>query len=266
MISHSETKIMNQSNRYEIKVLRKALNILELFNEKSKELTATQISQLSSLHKSTAFRILDMLEDSSLLEKSPESLKYRLGFKVYFLGSLVEGNTEIRNLSRPFLETLKQKCNETVHLVVLHRGEALYLDKIEGGKNIRVVSRIGMKLPAHCSGVGKVLLAACSEETINQIIREKGLQRFTDNTITDVAALKAELARIRKQGYAIDNEEIELGLKCVAAPIKDSNDKVIAAISLSGPKERLSGVELKRLIPIVKNTATEISNIFKKSR
>jgi DNA-binding IclR family transcriptional regulator len=249
--------------QYKIKVLEKALSILDLFNERGKELTITQINQTLGLNKSTTFRILNILEKVGYLERDDYSLKYRLGFKLFFLGSFVEANAEMQKLVHPFLEEIAKKTDETVHLVVLQHGEALYLDKIDGKKVLVVSSRIGMKLPAHCSGVGKVLLSFLPEEALENIVEQKGLRRFTKNTITDKKALKAELNRVRKQGYAIDNEEIEIGMKCVAAPVTGVNGEVIAAISISGPKERFSGGELERFISIVKNTTTQISALFR---
>jgi DNA-binding IclR family transcriptional regulator len=255
---------MRNQKSYKIKVVDKLLKILDLFNEKGKELTATEIHGLLKLNRSTIFRILNILEEAGYLERDRLTLKYRLGFKLSYLGSLVEGRAEIRNLAHPFLEELKEKCDETVHLVVLDHGEALYLDKLEGKKAIRVVSRVGWRLPAHCSGVGKVLLASLPEEVVQNVIKEKSLKRMTPNTIISPKALRTELGRIRKEGYAIDNEEIEIGLKCIAAPIKDAGGQAVAAISISGPKERFGDAEMKRFIPLVKSTAEQISDVLKK--
>ncbi|MCX5803734.1 MAG: IclR family transcriptional regulator [Proteobacteria bacterium] len=252
---------MKNSRTYQIKVLDKVLQILGLFDEKGKELKASELHEKLGLNKSTTFRILNTLAEADYLERDPRSRKYRLGFKLYFLGSLIEGPNEIRKIARPFLEDLLHKCEETVHLTVLHHGEALYLDKIDGKRSVRVVSRVGMRLPAHCSGVGKVLLAALPIESLDRIIKEKGLSRLTDNTITNEKSLKAQLARVRKQGYAIDNEEIEIGLKCIAAPITDSKGNIIAAISVAGPKDRLK--EEATIIPLVMDTAAGISRALK---
>jgi len=254
---------MEETKRYKIKLLEKALKILELFDEKGKELSATEINQALGLNKSTVFRILSMLDEADYLERSPSSLKYRLGFKIYHLGSFVEANAEYQKMARPFLEDLVKKCDETVHLVVLHHGEALYLDKIEGNKSVRVVSRTGMKLPAHCSGVGKVLLASLPEATVRTIIKERGLRRFTGNTITHKKTLMTELAKIRGQGFAVENEEIEAGLKCVAAPVTGPDGEVVAAISISGPRQRFGDSEVKRWIPLVIQTAKKISDILR---
>lgn len=250
-----------KTGKYKIKVLDKALKVLELFDERGKELTVTEIQALLNFNKASTFRIAKNLEDAGYLEKDPDTLKYTLGLRIYYLGTLAEPHTPIRRITRPFLEKLNEQSEETVHLAVLHRGQALYLDKIEGKRTIRVITRVGMELSAHCSGVGKVLLASVSEETLERIITERGLPRFTVNTITDLNALKTELAQIRKKGYAIDNEEIEEGLKCAAAPVRDSEGKVVAAISISVPRERFDkGVST--YISMVKKTAQEISNLI----
>jgi len=252
--------------RPRIKVLDKTFHILDLFDERGKKLSAKEIVDTLNINKSTASRILSILEGKDYLERDPKSLKYRLGLKLYFLGSLVEGIGEMQQLARPFLQELVHQCEETVHLVIFSHGEALYVDKIEGKRALRMVSRVGMSLPAHCSGVGKVLLSYLDTEALHAIIAAKGLSRFTNNTITKMNTLKTELSKIRQQGYAIDNEEIEVGLKCVAAPVSDVNDHIIAAISVAGPKDRLTDLELRRLIPLVRTSAEKISGAFKKKK
>jgi len=254
-----------EKGKYKIKVLEKAFKILALFDEKGKKLTVTEIHDLLNFNKASTFRILKNLEDAGYIEKDSRTLKYKLGLKIYYLASLAEPHTAIRRITRPFLEKLNEECHETIHLAVLHQGEALYLDKIEGKKTIRVITRIGMKLPAHCSGVGKTLLADLSKDAMEKIIREKSLPRFTDNTITELNDLKAELAQIRKQGYAIDNEEIEEGLKCVASPLLNSEGKVLASISISAPSERFN-LESSTYISKIKKTAKEISKLIRQKR
>lgn len=250
---------MSTEQSYRIKVLEKAIAILDLFADTSGELTLTQIGQRLGMSKPTAFRILSVLEGADYLERVPETQGYRLGFQLYRLGSLVEHTTRLQRAARPFLQVLVDECQETAHLTVLNKGQALYLDKIEGQHAVRVVSRIGMRLPAHCSGVGKVLLAHLSDEEVDAVVREHGLPARTPNTLTDRAALAAELARIRERGYAMDNEEIELGLRCVAAPVRDATGRVIAAVSVSGPKFRIDGAEVERLAGRVLVTARRIS-------
>lgn len=254
---------MTAPARYRIKVLDKALAVLSCFEEQGQELSVTEIADQLGIHKSTAFRIVTSLDEANFLERSPTSLRYRLGFKLFHLGSLVESGKELRRRARPILEALKDECDETVHLVVLSKGEALYLDKIEGRKTIRVVSRVGMTLPAHCSGVGKVLLAYLPDAEVDAIIRAKGLKRFTPNTITDRKALRAELKRIRDAGFGMDNEEIEVGLRCVAAPIKDATGQVIGALSISGPTFRFEGQDAERMKAMLLRAAGRVSDSMK---
>ena len=252
---------MESAHKYRIKVLDKTLKILELFNKRGRELTVTEINDLLGFNKASTFRIIKNLENAGYLEKDPDTLKYKLGSKIYYLGSLAEPHTNVRKTARPFLQKLNEECDETVHLAVLHRGEALYLDKIEGKKTIRVITSIGMKLPAHCSGVGKVLLADLSEQGLEEIIREKGLPRRTANTITDPKKLRAELAQIRQQGYAIDCEEIEEGLECAAAPVRNSKGEVVAAVSVSVPRDRFNK-ETSMFVSKVEKTAQAISDLM----
>lgn len=250
---------MPQRGQYRIKVLEKALAVLELFDQPSVELTATGVAKKLGMSKSTAFRILSVLEARSYLERARDDGAYRLGFMLHRLGSLVEGRAVIQRRARPVLEELKQECDETVHLVVLDDGEALYLDKIEGRKAIRVVSRVGMRLPLHCSGVGKVLLASLSDDEVDAIIRLRELAPFTPNTITERAKLRAELRLVRRKGFAIDNEEIELGLKCVAAPVRDASGGVVAAVSISGPKYRFDEATTRELVRLLCRAGARIS-------
>jgi DNA-binding IclR family transcriptional regulator len=246
--------------RYQIKVLEKALAVLDLLGEAEGALTLSEVSERLTLSKPTAFRILSVLDQASYLERAPGSQGYRLGLKLARLGARVDRTTAFQKVARPFLVELKERCGETVHLTVLENGEALYLDKIEGQRAVRVVSRVGMRLPAHCSGVGKVLLAYLPDDEVAEVIRERGLARLTPNTITDRTALRAELKRIRERGFAIDNEEIEVGLKCVAAPIRDASGEVRAALSISGPKFRFNEAETKKLVNLVVRTSEQISS------
>jgi DNA-binding IclR family transcriptional regulator len=245
--------------RYRIRVLEKARAILDLLGEDGDEMTVTRIAQRLGMSKATAFRIVNVLEDANYLERSTESQGYRLGFNIYRLGVRVDGNSSLQKAARPLLEELKERCGETVHLVVMHRGEALYLDKIQGGRALGVISRVGMRLPAHCSGVGKVLLAHLPAEEVDAVVSERGLPRFTPATITDREGLKEELERIRRRGYAVDNEEIEPGLKCIAAPVRGAGGRVVAAVSISGPKFRFDDAETERLVRDLLRSSERIS-------
>lgn len=161
------------------------------------------------------------------------------------------------------MRDLAEGTRETVHLVFLDRNEIVYLDKLEAANNhssLRMASRVGLRIPAHSSAVGKVLLSHLPEETLNDLLREKGLPKRTENTITDPGQLKSHLKMVRRKGYAIDDEENEKGIRCVAAPIQDEAGKVVAAISVSGPAFRITkkGIQ-ETLKKEVMETALKVS-------
>ena len=187
------------------------------------------------------------------------SPQYRLGLRLFEVGQIVAQGWEVRAVAAPYITKLLEQLLETVHLAVIDKLEVLYIDKRESGRSLRIVSQVGMRLPAHCTGVGKVLMAYLPPEQRAELINKKGLPRFTKNTLTDVKTLEDELTRVRMQGFAIDNEEIMDGLRCVAAPIRDQTGKVISAISLSGPVSRMEGEWFENAILSVTQTAKEIS-------
>jgi len=251
----------NEIGKYRIKVLQKAFRLLELFSEDAPELSATEITERLKYNKTTSFRIISNLEEEGYLDRDPETNKYRLGIKLYFLGSQVKPYQYLKNAAKPLLTKLNQESGETVHLAVLHKGEALYVDKIESKRTVRVVvSQVGRKLPAHCSGVGKVLLSYLPVAQAEEIVAEKGLASFTRNTISTWNQLKGELRQIVQRGYAYDNEEIELGLKCVAAPVF-FGEQVVAAVSVSVPGERFNANH-DNLVSLVTRTARELTEVL----
>ena len=255
----------NNSDIYRIKVLHKVFRLLDLFiSEEVEELAPPEITEKLGYSQPTVFRIISNLEEEGYLEKNLETGKYRLGMRLFFLGTRVKPYHFLKNAARPLLSKLHQQTGETVHLAVLHRYQVLYLDKIQSSHTVRVVmSQVGSKLPAHCSGVGKVLLAHLSMDGVKEAVEETGLPAFTVNTITTWNRLREELENICQQGFAIDNEEIEIGLKCVAAPVFIDH-QVVAALSVSIPRERFdqAGPDLPQ---VVMKTAQELSAVLQES-
>jgi DNA-binding IclR family transcriptional regulator len=235
----------------------KAIEILFLFTKKS-ELTLTEVTKMLNMGKSSAYKYLNTLEYLGLVERNLDNKKYRLGIKILELSGVVLENLDLRRIAKPYLEELAKLCNETVHLMVERDGEGIYIEKIDSPRAIRMYSQIGKRLPLHTGAVGKALLAFMSEEKINEIL-SKPLIRFTRNTITDPEKLKEEFKKIRERGYAIDNEEVEIGLKCVGAPIRDYTGKVVASISISGPSTRFSDTKMREYIELIKEYAMKIS-------
>jgi len=197
------------------------------------------------------------------IERNNETGKNRLGLKLYELGNSVSLKKIMVDRARKYLEDLHWYLNETVHFATLKNGEVVYLDKIIADRNFVIISEVGKRLPAHCTGLGKAMLAFLPESDVKRIIKEKGLKKFTKNTITNKKDLFEELKKIRECGYAIDNEEIEDGLRCIAAPIFNGDGEVIAAVSISGPSSRINETTYEEYSKHVIKTARLISEELK---
>ena len=176
------------------------------------------------------------------------------------------GQTFIKQLgllkqAKPVMKKVVDRCNETTYVGVLRARKAVYLDAIEGLRPVRVVSRIGHWLPPHATAIGKIQLAFESEDEIERFIAEGGLERYTENTITDKNEFREHLKKVVEQGYAVDNEEYDKEVKCVAAPIRDYTKRVIAGLSISAPASRMPQEKIEQeLAPLVMEAAREISN------
>ena len=224
---------------YPIKVLDKSLSILDTLLRHNSALSLTKICEKLKIYPSTGHRMLDTLRYWGYVEQDPNTQKYQLGLKAVELGMVKLHQMELVKEACPYLKELVNQCNETIHLGVLEEGEVLYLAKEESSQTIRMVSYIGRRAPIHCTALGKALLAYLLEEERKKILEKKGLPRLTEKTIIDEKALEKELYKIREQGFALDNEEHERDVRCIAAPIKNHEGKVIAAISISGPAFRI---------------------------
>jgi len=224
---------------YPIKVLDKSLSVLELLLRQNSAMNMTELSEKLGFYPSTVHRILDTLKCRGYVEQDSHTQKYQLGLKVLELGMAKLHQMDLVREATPHLKELVNQCNETVHLGVLEEGEVLYLAKEESSQTIRMISYVGKRAPLHCTALGKVLLAYLSTNERKKILGEKVLPRLTDNTITDKRELEKELSKIRKQGFALDREENEKDVRCIAAPIRNYQGEVIAAISISSPIFRI---------------------------
>jgi DNA-binding IclR family transcriptional regulator len=199
----------------------------------------TELSKKLGFYPSTIHRILDTLKYWGYVEQDPHTQKYQLGLKALELGMAKLQQMDLVKEVAPYLKELTKQCNETVHLGVLEGGEVLYLAKEESSQTIRMISYVGKRAPLHCTSLGKVLLAYLSAEERKKILGEKVLPRLTENTITDKRELEKELDKVKEQGFALDREENEKDVRCVAAPIRNYQGEVIAALSISSPIFRL---------------------------
>jgi len=236
----------------------RAIQILKLFSEDRKEMKLTEIANELDLNKSTVYGILSTLKYHGLIDQDEKTQKYRLGLYLMRLGNLVANSIDVINIAHPIIEEVSHRLNETVHLSKLDRLEIVYLDKVESNQSIRISTAIGTRKPAYCTGMGKVLLAFSDLNEVEKSLPDK-LQAFTPNTVIDKKVLLEELRDIKKIGYAIDREESEIGLMCIAAPIFDYNGEVKYALSVSGPTPRITGERLEKIINIAKDAARKIS-------
>jgi len=242
--------------RNTIQSVSRAIEILKLF-ETNDQLGVTDISRITGLHKSTAFGLIATLEAHHLLEKNGSTDKYGLGMAVFRLGTRV--NAELRQLSFPYLERLLAAYGETVNLVLLEYPHAVYMEKIESAHSMRISTAIGEARPLYCTAVGKSLLAFMDEGQLEHYLATVPLVRHTPHTITEPDVLKQQLAQARKAGYAHESEELEPGLSCVAAPVRNHMGRPFAAISISGPVSRMDALLREQIGARVSAYAMELS-------
>lgn len=237
----------------------RALDILCSFSVEKTRWKLTELSSRLSLPKSSTFRILSALCNYGFLEEDKDTKQYRLGLKIYELIEAVEIRQILSKLVRPFLAELSEETGEITHVAVKNGFEFMYVDRMEGRYRFGLRTHIGMHLPMHIGGLGKVLLAYCDTKESEFILEHAKLVRFTHNTITNPRKMRETLNEIRRSGYAIDEEEYEDGLTCVAVPIFDHTGDVVAALSVSGPRGRLTIQKMPEYIMKTLNTGEKIS-------
>jgi DNA-binding IclR family transcriptional regulator len=231
------------SNHELISSIDRALDILLLLQQEGKEMGVTQISTALGVYKSTVHRTLTTLENKGFVQQNPDNGKYWLGIRLYSLGMLIRERLPLRNIAYPHAKALAERFNEVVHISVLDKSAPLYpkhliIDKIQGQQVLSLTPPIGSSAPCNSAAVGKCLLAFSPRSYLEKYVGNQ-LPVFTAKTIGDWRQLLAELDQIKSQGYAVDDEELEVGLTCVAGPIIGRDTEVVAALSLSGPTSRI---------------------------
>jgi len=242
---------MEVKEKYYLKTLGNAFEVLDEISLRKVPVGIAELSVKFDLPKSKVHRIVDTLKFWGYLEQEPSTRKYFLGTKVLELCKNKLDSMDLVQVVIPYLEELVEQVGETVHFGILDAGKVLYLVKKQAPHAMGIISKVGQKLNAHCSGIGKVLLSHLDEPILDKIIENVGLPRYTKNTITNPRDLKQELTKIRIQGYGEDNEEICEGLHCIAAPIRNYIGNLAGAISVSIPTVRLTEErkeDIKRMI------------------
>jgi len=242
-----------------VRVLSVALDALELLSKTARGIGVRELARALGVGKSTMHRILQTLEVRSLVRQDRDTARYVVTARLMEIASSVRENLEFRRVAHAHLQALQRSAGETVFLGVLDGGEVVIVDRIDSSEPLRMVSQIGFREPAHSTALGKTLLANLPEGEGVRILSNMELKRFTPNTTTSVEALKADLNRIRLSGFAIDDEETLPGVRCVAAPIRDTSGQVIAAVSVSGPSVRVTRERIPPLAQDVRATAEMVS-------
>ena len=239
--------------------MAKALQILTLFKIDKPEWGVSEIARELGMQKSTVHRLLTTMQEYDFVRKNTQGTHYRLGLRVFELGSVVFSTFDLRTVAVSYLHKLSSQCGETVHVGVLNDIEVMSIESVETQSALKSTVIVGKRAPLYCTGVGKALLAFLPIDERDRIIDRIQFQKFTANTITDRESLVKELDITRSRGYAIDNMEHEMGVRCIAAPIWDRTGKVVASLSVSGPSIRITEERIPELAELVISTTKEIS-------
>lgn len=216
-----------------IQSVQRALYILDRLANSKNGASASEIARELGVNRSTVFRLMETLMQEGYVRQDTRTKRYYLTMKVFSLGSRLLDQMDIRTSARGVLEALQKETGHTIHLGLRDLNEVVYIDKISGTNPIQMYSMIGRRAPLYCTGVGKAILAFLKDAEIEAFLQEVKLVKFTPNTITEPEGLWEEIKRIRSQGYALDLEEHEVGIRCVAAPVFDYNQEVIGSISVA---------------------------------
>ena len=246
-----------------IQTIERVSLILDRVGQNPQGVSIKELSSELNLPKGTIHRILSSLSYFGYIRQDAATKNYSLGLKLIELASLLSGQLDLRRVAEPTLRELAEKTGETAYMVVLDGSEVVYIEKIESQQltgGLKMASKVGSRNPLHSCAVGKTLLSFFPEQELDRLIRKKGLSRRTVNTITEPERLKEQLKVVRAQGYALDDEENEEGIRCLAAPVFDEKGGPVAAISVSGPAFRVTKKVLQQVLrKEVTEAAREIS-------
>ena len=241
-----------------IRAVERALDVLMCFTSQTPELTMTQISELVGLNKSTVHRLLATLERKRFVERDTETGVYRLGIRLVQMAFLTMEHNDLRRLAAPFLHSLCDQYHENVNLTILDDTDVVYVDVIESSQRVKLAASPGQRLPAFCTASGKAILAFVPEENVKSIL-ERGMARYTQNTILSQKAFFENIEEARERGFALSEQEFEEGINAIAAPIFNSKSKPIASVSVAGPAYRLTRERMLEIGPDLVAAANNIA-------
>lgn len=253
MIDKNNPSQFNQS-------AEKTMRIIEFLADSGRPMRLIDIGANLKLNTSTTLRFINTLAALGYVEQETATSKYYLTYRICSISNKIYSNTSLRDIVSPYLKELAGKAGESVCLAVEQSRQVVYIDVADGpDQMVKGMQRIGNIAPMHCTGIGKLLLLNYTEEELDELIAKKGLTKYTDNTIITKEKLKEELGQVKKDGYAFDNEECELGARCIAFPIYDFTQKIIAGFSITGPVNRITDEFINTNIPLLKSVSVSIS-------
>jgi IclR family transcriptional regulator, acetate operon repressor len=250
---------MNNRNKQRIQSLDRGLQILEFVASKEQPAKLAELAALLGVEKSSAQRLAGTLADRGYLIKDSETQGYALHDRIFELASKLAPQRRIQECARKFLRELAQKTGETAHLAIRGHDAILFLDHEYGNHTVAVTSQSGSSEPFHCTALGKALMAELSETEIRDLIKGLEFKRYTPKTITRLDKLVEQCRKILKNGWAVDDEEYRLGVRCIATAVRDFRGKVVAAIGISGPLERMTDPTMEKFGNLVKECGMKLS-------
>ncbi len=236
----------------------KACDVLDQVASFGRPVRFAELLEHSDFPKATLYRFLQSLTNQGMLSYEPERQTYTPGLRLVRLAHTAWTQSSLAPIARPFLDALSAETGETVHLAQLDSSQVLYVDKRNAAQPIEMYSQAGKVGPAYCTGVGKAMMAFMDAAALDRAVSQQSYHRFTDKTLSSEAALRADLDLIRSRGYAIDDEEHEPGIICVACPILTSGGRMLGAISVTGSTERMDFKQLEAWVPRVRRVAEQI--------
>lgn len=253
---------MNNVIKSDTKTIGSVIKAVEVMEELAKSedgLGVTEISKKLNYGISATYHLLNTLKLCNIIEQDKKTKKYRIGSALFRISGMAKRQNVLVKIAQPYLDKLREIVDETSNLVILDGSQIAYIAQSESSKLLKMFTQLGAKVPFYCTGAGKVLLTYQPKEVQDLILTKTNFEKYTKNTLDSKEDLIKEMEAIKKQGYSIDNEEREEGVTCIAAPVFDCNDEVIASVSISGPTYRLKEKQLPRIIKSVKDIAAELS-------
>ncbi|UEM24936.1 helix-turn-helix domain-containing protein (plasmid) [Skermanella mucosa] len=243
-----------------VQSLVRALHIMTILGEADGPMSLTELARAADLSPSTAHRLLTTLQQERYVRFDGATRSWYVGVQAFISGSGFLKTRNVVDLARPRMRQLMDQASETVNLAIIENHEVVYLAQVECHQMMRALAPPGSRLPLHCSAAGKALLARMAPQYVRNLMEQRGLPRFTAATLTTLEALEADLEQVRTRAYAVDNEEHAIGLRCVAATIYDERGQPIGALSVSGPKARVTDDRVASLGGLVRQAAAAVTN------